>query len=265
MRQGDLSLTVSQRRLVCVLDPALALGHAYGPTLALRLTQVLEPWLTRSFWHVIDASELLRRCIEHRPTHSPAIGARWLMPDDRALAAWITMRESIDAGSWPLRWVGDSLPESQLKDAADADIVERYEALAGALADRAAATDAEVLAWSHGLHPVLGALDTLALSASLGGAMVLSVLPGDGDDAAHPWPVQALARAGLHAQHLDPVPAHMLFATERELVRDALVSAGLAALSERLPRLAVVHAVVDNDAQPACDPWDGARAWWYTV
>ena len=259
MRQGDLSLTVSQRRLACVLDPALALGQREGPTLALRLTQVLEPWLTRSFWQVIDASDLLRHRVE-RGTLPERVR---LMPDVGALSAWIALRDGTDAGSWPLRWVGDNLPESQVKDAADASVVERCERLTGALVDRARATEDEVVAWSEGLDPVLGAMDTLALSASLDGAMVLSLMPDDaGGD---PWPVQALARAGLHATRLEPMPEQTLFATERHWVRDALVSAGLAAVTERLPRLAVVHAVVDDDASPQGDPWEGAHAWWYLV
>ncbi|MEW6707811.1 MAG: hypothetical protein AB1430_23450 [Pseudomonadota bacterium] len=260
MRQGDLSLTVSQRRLACVLDPALALGQRAGPTLALRLTQVLEPWLTRSFWQVIDASDLLRRRLE-RGGLPP--GAR-SMPDDAALSAWIALRDGTDAGSWPLRWVGDNLPESQMKDAADADVVERCEQLTGALVQRAQASEAELLAWSEGLDPVLGAMDTLALSASLDGAMVLSLLPDD-SEGGEPWPVQALARAGLQALRLEPMPEHTLFAAERQLVRDALVSAGLAAVTERMPRLAVVHAVVEPDPSPQGDPWERARAWWYLV
>jgi len=142
-------------------------------------------------------------------------------------------------------------------------VVERYELLIGALADRARASETEVVAWSEGLDPVLGAMDTLALSASLGGAMVLSLLPDDG--VGDPWPVQALTRAGLHAQRLDPMPEHTLFAAERQWVRDALASAGLAVVAELLPRLAVVHAMVDDDASPQGDPWEGARAWWYLV
>lgn len=261
MRAGDLWVTVSQRRLACVLDPVLTLGHSQGPTLALRLTQVLEPWLTRSFWQVIDASELLRHRRRQRGATAPPPGR--VVPDDQALSAWIALRERTDAGSWPLRWVGDSLPESQVKDAADTGVVERCELLTGALTERAALTGAEQLAWSEGLDPVLGALDTLALSASLDGAMVLSLLPEGG--VGEPWPVQALARAGLQAQRLEPLPEHTLFAAERQLLREALVSAGLAALAERLPRLAVVHAVVDADASPQGDPWNGARAWWYLV
>src|SRR5205814_5813388 len=117
--------------------------------------------------------------------------------------------------------------------------------------------------------PVLSAMDTLALSGCLGGALILSPLSADG----HPWPVRALAQAGLTAQPLDPMPCESLFAAERQLIRDALVSAGLAAMMEWFPPLAVVHVTVDEDAAvsdgdieaDSSDPWAGARAWWYPL
>jgi hypothetical protein len=255
MRQGDLSLTVSQRRLACVLDPALALGQPAGPVLALKLAQVLEPWLTRSFWQAVDSSELI-------PPRRHKLGAGdTLLPNDAALSSWIALRNTTDAGSWPLRWVGDNLPESQVKDSADASVVERCELLMCTLLDRAQGHD--VAAWATPLDPVLSAMDAVALSACLDGAMVLTLVPSDASG--EPWPVQALARAGVQTQRLDPLPEHTLFATERQWVRDALVSAGLAAMAERLPRLAVVHAIANTEAGPQDDPWDGARAWWYLV
>lgn len=260
---SDLRVTVDSPKLRCVLDPALVLGHSRGPALALRLTQVLEPWLTRSFWQMIDASELLRRSLERQEPGSAQEAGLPQMPDSEALRIWLALRDSTDAGSWPLRWVGDNLPESQLKDAADSDIVERFEALTGALAERAQVCDLQVPAWSYGLHPVLGALDALALSACLDGALVLSLLPGRAHEL--PWPVQTLARAGLRPQQLEPMPPHTLFATEREFLREALVCAGLAALSERLPPLAAVHVLVEDEGHAAGDPWDGARAWWYAI
>ena len=270
MRPADLSLTVSQRKLACVLDPALVLGHALGPMLALRLTRVFEAWLTRSFWQVIDASEL----VLHRLGGSTAEDVPAAMqPDPQALTAWIAMRDSTDAGSWVLRWMGDCLAESQVRDGADPMLVERYEALAGALAARLPQS-APTPQWQDGLDPVMAALDTAALSASLDGALVLSLVSPS--SVAPPWPVQALSRAGLRAHKLDPMPADTLFAAERQLVRDALASAGLATLAERLPPLAVIHVVADGfapvgdglglgDGDAAPDPWAGAQAWWYAV
>jgi hypothetical protein len=270
MRPTDLSLKVSQRKQACVLDPALLLAHAYGPALALQLTQVLEPWLTRSFWQVIDASELLQQ--HHCGGGAADLAPTGVQPDAAALTAWITLRDSTDASSWPLRWVGDNLAQSQIGDDTKSDVVERYEHLAYTLTERAASDRAECDRWSQGMDPMFSGMDTIALSATLGGALVLSVVssPQEGD----PWPVQAMALARLNVRRLDPMPMDTLFAVERKWVRDALVSAGAAPLSECLPRLAVVHAMVDAGMPPraqnsldvtAPDPWASAQGWWYLL
>lgn len=228
MRADDLRVTVRQRKLPCVLDPALVLGSRDGFTLALRLTQVMEPWLTRAFWQVIDASELLM------PRLSAAMRENGMLPPhDDALRSWIDLRETTDAGSWPFRWIGDNLAESQVQDGADAGVVERYEAFSEALAARWPDTGGDGWGWD----PLRISLDTLALSATLDGALVLTARP----DGREPWPVRAFAASGGSATCLDPPPPDSLFAAERALVRDALAAAGLATLSQRLPRLAVMH------------------------
>ena len=262
MRPADLSLTVRQRKLACVLDPALALGHALGPTLALRLAQVFEPWLTRSFWQTLDASELLLRRIERGLVPGSALR---LDPD--ALMSWMTLRDSTDAASWTLHWVDENFSLSQVGDAADGELVDRYELLAAALDERIEQRDAN---WSPGLDPVRSAMDTVALSACLQGALVLTEVPGH--DAHAPWPVQALQRAHVPAHRLEPLRDGTLFHAERELVRESLVSAGLAAIAQRLPHMAAVHVVADetptaaSDADAAeLDPWRNAQAWWYLL
>jgi hypothetical protein len=260
MRQADLSFTVSQHKLACVLDPTLVLGHAQGPTLALRLTRVLEPWLTRSFWHVIDASDLLCAPALRESIAQP--------PNEAALAAWIALRDGMDASAWLLRWIGDNPAESQVRDSSDPQVIERYELLAEALGRRGRRAGATPRRWS-GVDPVANAMDALALSATLDGALILGEMPATGA----PWPVQALAQAGLEACALAPMPADTVFAAERQLLRSLLAGAGLAALLARLPRLAVIHVVTGEEAThghaagdpgPA-DPWVGARAWWYEL
>jgi hypothetical protein len=241
---SDLRVTVDQPKLRCVLDPALALGHASGARLAQRLTQVFETWLPRSFWQVIDASELLRDTAAADPV---------------ALSDWIVLRDRTDAGSWLLRWVGDSLAESQLQTAGDDDLVQRFEDLAAMLLARADSFAPEH-DWPRGFDPVAGAIDALALSAALEGALILSQRPHDGE---LPGPVRALQRLGLRAERLAPDAAG-LFAAEREVVRHALAAAGLAALLQPLPPLAVVHAGVPA-ADGEGDPWTQSQAWWYWV
>lgn len=256
MGASDLRVTVDSAKPRCVLDPALALGHPLGPRLALGLTRVFETWLTRSFWQAVDSSELLRRPL---PAEDEVAA-----PDAVALEQWLTLRDTTDAGSWRLRWVGDSLAESQLRDGGDEGLVERYECFAAALATREDSSDARRERWNLGLDLRAAALDTLALSATLDGALVLCNLPPATEA---PGPVQALPRLGLQALAMDD-DAVSLFATERTVVRHALAAAGLAALLQPLGRFAAVHALALPDDAPAdapCDPWRTIRIWWYTL
>jgi hypothetical protein len=251
MGASDLRVTVDQPKLRCVVDPALALGHAHGARLAQRLTRVFETWLTRSFWQLIDASELL---------HEEGL-------DASALAEWIALRDRTDAGSWPLRWVGDNLAESQLKAPMGDDLVERFEWLAAALSARQEAMPPSA-DWRCRFDPIAVAFDGLALSAALEGALILSLHPAE-DEA--PWPVQALRRLGLPVEQAGD-DGTGLFATERQVVRHGLAAAGLAALLQPMPPLAVVHVLVATgaaadtaSADEESDPWAQARAWWYRI
>lgn len=274
MRHADLSLSVSQRKPACVLDPSLLLGQAQGPALAMRLARVFEPWLTRSFWQTLDSSELLLRR-QARLAAAGELGAARHV-DEQALAGWCALRERTDAGAWTLRWVGDSWAESQLGGEADEDLVERYEHLAAALLARLPA-DEPAGGWTQGLDPVAGALDALALSAALDGAMVLTAGAGPQRPA---WAVLAAERAGLATQGRDELPEDSLFDAEQALVREALARAGLAPLLHRLGQaplhwqLAVLHVHVDppaadpsdmDDTLALPDPWEQARGWWYPL
>ena len=48
----DLTVTLQQRRPACVLDPALILSP-YGLALS-RLGEVVELWVGRELWHMLD-------------------------------------------------------------------------------------------------------------------------------------------------------------------------------------------------------------------
>lgn len=263
MGASDLQIQVWQRKLACVIEPALALAQPAGPALALGLARGFEAWLTRSFWQILDASELLVR---------PAAAAPGLLvPDAHALAGWIALREGTDASAWTLRWLGDCLAESQLRDVASPDLVERHEALLAVLlqrlerARRRTWADEVGAGWQAGLDRELAAADALALAACLPGALLLCEGPPD----APPAPVQALQAIGTAATFFDGGDGRNLLATERELVRHALASAGLAALAQTLPRLAAVHVLCGEETPEAesaeTDAWAPARAWWYWV
>lgn len=281
MRNADLSLTVSQRKPACVLDPLLVLGHSEGPALALRLARVFEPWLTRSFWQALDSSDWLLRRQARLAAAGELAAARAI--DAQALARWSLLRERTDAGHWTLRWVGDSLAESQIGSDNDEDLVDRYEGLAAGLLARLPDED-DGDRWRHGLDPVAASIDALVLSAALDGAIVISPRAGDGGV---PAAVQAASRVGLTIGGGEGPLPDSLFDDERRLVRDALAQAGLAPLLARLAQpplawqLIVVHVHVQAPvaAAPAVgidaalaeslldvpDPWADAQGWWYPL
>jgi hypothetical protein len=283
MRCGDLSLTLRQRRLSCVIDPALLLCHAEGPILATRLARVVEGWLPRSFWQVIDASDWVLGDGSDTGFRGAGCAPADSQPLSKAaVRRWMAMRDSTDAGSWPLRWVGDNLAESQVQDSADADIVERTEALVDALAQRLVLPEADpwrALCHGSGWSSLHGSVDLLSLAAALESTRVLTCIPSGGTE---PGPVAALRTAGLAVTALNPLAPDSLFATERSLLREAMAACGLPILVDRLPALAVLHvglvdggsdggdsaavtSMVPDAGQSLPDPWQGARAWWYPI
>ena len=234
----------------------------------MRLTQVLEPWLTRSFWQIIDSSELLAQSLPMGPAQRTE--SSHALANSSALTAWIALRDRTDAGSWPLRWVGDNLPESQLGETESLDVIERYENFARALEDRTEGRLPRCSPWCKGINPIIAAMDAVALSATMGGALILCTLVEGGE----PWSVQALSLAGVKVQRLEPEHGDSLFHTEREWVRDILVTAGLAVIAQRLPSLAVMHVLTDSvrftrsdeeSTDVPADPWESAQAWWYVL
>ena len=264
MHRADFRVQLDRRKPPCVLDPSLVLAHAPGPSLALRLAGVLEPWLTRSFWQALDASELL---LMHGDGGCGVVNAT-------ALSRWLALREGTELGEWVLRWIGDCLPESKLLDAVESDVIERYESLAEGLqrrAEEAGVHEGGPADW-RSFDARRGACDALALSAVLEGALVLCAAPDD----ALPPPVLAARRLGLRVESAEDLPGHSLFAAERQFLREALASAGLAVMLQALPPLAAVHVWIDDDTlaplQPAevdaeslPDPWSAARVWWYRL
>lgn len=254
MGASDLRVTVDGVKLRCVLDPALVLGHACGLKLALGLTRVFETWLPRSFWQVLDASELLSTSALPQPGLHPL-----------ALSEWTALRDGTDAGSWTLRWVGDNLAESQLRASGDDTLVERFEWHAEALLARQTAVARH--GWCHGFDAVASAQDALALSAALDGALILCQAP---DADAEPGPVQALGRLGHPHHPLAHDDNASLMAAERAFVRQAIAAAGLAALLQSLGNACVVHALTlppnaDASHDDTQDPWQRSQAWWYRL
>ena len=277
----DLSLTLSQRRRRCVLDPALILSR-FGLLLVRRLGEVLELWVPREFWHILDNSQFYLQQPEalfhgsggHRVPARPAL---YRGETAAAIKEWERIRLESDLSGLNFFWIGDGLPESLVPAGTGADLVWRYESLASAL-DRHL---------GGGSPMACAARDTAALSAALGGAFVLTYQTSEDIAAGAPPDICDVVAHCVQCEKIaddDPIAA-----TERSHLRHLLVHSAAASLLWSGLNLTVLHLAVPAAAalfapppatlteglgevaatvpapDSSADPWDGARAFWYPV
>ena len=231
---ADLTVTLQQRRLACVLDPALILS-SYGLALS-RLGEVAELWVGRELWHMLDNT--------HFYTQQPSllVDTATRSTDDalasqealQALLGWEQWRLENDQAGLKLFWVGDAPSGSLLPAHMDAHIVWRYEMLAYALESRAGGP----AKLDQILEPAFR--DTVALAAALQASLILArpplAAPSEGQ---LPSVCTALTRWGVPCSLLSDLDPFVY--VERDYLRHLLVHAGLAPLLWAGLRLAVVH------------------------
>ncbi|WP_143073861.1 hypothetical protein [Roseateles sp. YR242] len=253
----------------------------------------------------MDNSELLtgRSSLAMAPTTltlSPTAKATTTAISPSALTRWISLRERTDESAWVLRWVGDRIAESQLRDIEDLSLFDQFESVQAELERRAEQHGLTMGAPWRGFDLHRAALDALSLSAVLDGALVLCST----SDGHEPAPVLLARQLQLTVTDVDsPEAGTSLFPTERQFLREALARAGLATLTQTLPPLAALHVCLETerptpppndiriDAEahtPAIpntpmdtdldthlfavtpdfdppDPWQHARIWWYRL
>jgi hypothetical protein len=229
----DITVTLQQRRWACVLDPTLILSP-YGLALS-RLGEVLELWVGRELWHLLDNT--------HFYTQHPSllVDATMRTTDDaltsqealQALLAWERWRLEYDQAGLQLFWVGDDPSGSLLPAHVDARLVWRYERLACTLDRRAGRTETP----GQILAPAFR--DTVALTVALRTSFILARPPGPLSEGQGPPLCTALTGWGVPCSQL---PSNDPFVhVERNYLRHLLVNAGLAPLLWAGLKLAVVH------------------------
>jgi|APAra7269097289_1048552.scaffolds.fasta_scaffold00037_23 hypothetical protein len=254
----DFSVSVAERRATCILEPSLMLS-AYGLPLARRLAGAMNLWVVRELWHILDNSQLFLQ----RPAllfgDAAAPSDDQLNAATRALQDWERLRQDTDLNGLRLYWLFDSVAESKLPAGLDGSTLARFDFLC-AMLDSERGGDAPIK---------LAVRDSIALAATLGGALLLTALPlGDN---ARPM-ICSLLEGELDIR---PVPQDdQLMAIERQYLRELLVHAGAAGLLWDKLRLAVIRvaapaaeeAILPDDAQTGTpSPWAGARAYWYPL
>ncbi|MDK9708199.1 MAG: hypothetical protein OEL83_14240 [Desulforhopalus sp.] len=134
---SSLALTVHTRRRACVLDTQLALSP-YGLLLARRLGEVLDLWLVRELWQILDSTYYYRSNPSQLIPPIPGT-ATITAPSGNCqtigtvLAQWDLARAATDLAGLKVYWVGDALNESLLPAGTDTHLISRFETLAAAL------------------------------------------------------------------------------------------------------------------------------------
>ncbi len=230
-------------RYSCVLDPTLALSD-YGLPLVKQLGEVMDLWVARELWHILDnihfylqKPELL---IFRKDTFEKAINIRYPSQKEivRVLEQWEYVFAEKDLAGLQLFWIKDKLGESLLPSGINLDIIWRYEFLARLLNDQI-----EQHLVDTGEILTAAFRDTLTLTAALESTFILTQqLPGDAVENSPPGICVALEGWGIDCQAIDPLDR--IATIERDYLQHMLVQAGLAKHIWAGLRLSVVHLLV---------------------
>lgn len=273
-----LSVTVALPRRACVLDVPLALSR-HGLLAAKRLSDEFDLWLVREFWQILDNTEhYVRRpdllTPEVHGLRSESIGTlgrERLSPS--VLQQWEFARMEKDLAGLKLFWIGDATSESLLSPGVSSGLLEKFEALASALDNRASRT----LSSPSGDQRIFIDCfrDAAALAAALiphRGFILTCLEPAPSSNAGtEPRICEFLRQWGVMCRQVDADdPTAQMERTALALV---FARAGLAELIWAGLRLAVVHLVLpgavlipaplQDEDLITVDLWDGAEAFWY--
>jgi hypothetical protein len=116
-----LDLSVSSRRMSCILDGELALSRQ-GLLFAMRLAQEANVWLFRALWNALDNSHFYHSAVQ------PGTAERHARRE--VSKQWESARLATDLAGLQFFFVGDARHESLLPKEVGQDLVERFEALA---------------------------------------------------------------------------------------------------------------------------------------
>ncbi|UJP06067.1 MAG: hypothetical protein LZF61_03580 [Nitrosomonas sp.] len=239
MRVPDISLSISERRPVCVIDPALALTSREAPLTVLRLAKLFELWVPRAFWQILDSSDF----IEQQPVDQAQklIGYPQADCDQEQLREycdtikiWQSLRSRRDTAGLGLRWLGDKLEESLLGSDTDWEVIQRYEALAQSMLGRKSRVDS--------LSPIsleYATVDALILAAALGSRFLIA--RASANENAEPMCCQTMLASNVPIRCIHPSDSSILIRKEREQIQDLLAWGGAAAWTVTGTSIAIVQ------------------------
>jgi hypothetical protein len=275
----DFSISLQQRRWACVIDPMLALSE-YGLPLVKQLGEIMELWVVREFWNMIDSSQLYQHQPELllqdlAPEQSPVYSQQVL----RSLQEWDRLRTQSDRNSWHVHFLADVMGESCLPNGIESDLIWRWESLAQSLDAHLNPKENNAL--------ILAIRDLAALAAARPACILTYRLPEETISNLPPHLCNSLENWGIRCQEVGANDA--IVTIERDYLRQLIVHTGLSKLLWAGIHLTVLHLMVPPAAtlSPTGDwpeelpfsglevlptpsatetnLWQGAQGFWYSV
>jgi hypothetical protein len=272
---------------ICIIDPALALSR-YGVTLIKQLGKVMELWIGRELWHILENSALY---IQQPELISPrGFNGTITLQQERkaleetlwALREWEKFRLGTDLAGLNIFWIGDSRKESFLPKNRNVESLDRWEAVANSLDSRF-----DQMNTKDYILP-LAFRDVIALATSLEDAFILTRQPPeDTNENAPPEICSALEAWGIPCQYLTSQDS--MSAIESQDLRKLLIRTNTAKVVWSGVHLAILHLLVPDTLglqkashqsqsisllkfQQSVDnrtlyksPLTGARGFWYLI
>lgn len=294
---SDFSITISHRRWACVLDSALALS-VYGLPLVKQLGELVELWVVREFWHLLDNTEFYQkqpeRLLGQRGEGLASQEQPPLQQTLRTLQEWERLRLRVEPTQRHINFLADVVGDSCLPAGIDGDLIWRWESLAqsldASLGKSLAQADAVTLAYR----------DLAALAAARPACILTHRSEAERDQNQPPRLCKTLTQWGISCEEVEPGDA--IASLERDYFRTLLMHAGLSKFLWAGLDLVVVHLTVpaaatlspnsdwpDSDWSKAYDfsdletsdletldssaefvnqlpnLWHAAQGWWYTI
>jgi hypothetical protein len=279
----ELSIKFNQPRRTCILDPMLALS-SFGIPLVKQLGTVMDLWVGKEFWHVLDNIQfylqhpellLLNRAVPDKTEYISSFSASQII---QSLQEWESFRPEIDMDLVKLFWVGDRLNESSLPKGIHPNIIQKYEFLSQSLDDRIQASPQT----SETLTLLFS--DTIALSASLSSSFILTHQYAAENNSLLPAICLELDSFGIPCQTVAMNDKMLMI--EQEYLRKLFVQAGLSKFVWAGLKLNVLHIFVPSVLQSAganeqntnarlikgskvnkaeANPWAGTKCFLYQI
>lgn len=269
----------------CVIAPTLALLPC-GVSLVKQLGKVMELWVSREFWHIIENSDYYLQQPELITPKGDTFARtleQWKTVEETlwSLKEWQKFRIANDLVGLNLFWLGDSPGNSYLPKNRNVEIFWRWEFIASLL-------DSQIsqLQTKDYILP-LAFRDTIALAASLESAFILTHQPPSGfDENLAPEICTTLEKWGISCQALPHQDSFV--AMERNYLRELLIQTDTAKFVWGGVHLTVLHLLIssaenlilpeqsqrsslsviedlEDNIRPRSCSWLGARGFWYSI